>query len=138
MNEVISAILLFVGAAFLLLAALGVVRMPDLFSRMQAASKASALGISCMLLAVAVHFEDLGVTTRSIATIVFFILTTPVTAHMIARAAYFIGVPLWEGTIIDELRGRYNPLTHSLSSGTAKVYEQDESGEARRLESPGA
>jgi multicomponent Na+:H+ antiporter subunit G len=41
--------------------------------------------------------------------------TTPVSAHMIARAAYLSGVPLWEGTLSDEMRGRYDPETHALS-----------------------
>jgi CPA2 family monovalent cation:H+ antiporter-2 len=104
-----------IGAAFGLLAAAGVVRMPDLFMRMQAATKASTLGIGCIVLAVAVHFGELGVTTRALATITFVFLTAPVAAHMIARAGYFVGVPLWEGTIIDELRGHYDRRTHRLA-----------------------
>jgi multicomponent Na+:H+ antiporter subunit G len=46
------------------------------------------------------------VTTRAVLVIAFFFLTAPVGAHMIARAAYAVGVPLWEGTITDELRDR--------------------------------
>ena len=94
-----------VGAVLMLLAALGVVRMPDLFSRMQAATKASTLGVGCMMLAVAVHFADLAVTTRAVLIVAFVFLTAPVSAHMIGRAAYYVGVPLWEGTTLDELRG---------------------------------
>jgi CPA2 family monovalent cation:H+ antiporter-2 len=103
------------GAVFGVLASAGVVRMPDLFMRMQAATKASTLGIGCIVLAVAVHFGELGITTRALATIVFVFLTAPVAAHMIARASYFVGVPLWEGTIIDELRGHYDRRTHRLA-----------------------
>jgi multicomponent Na+:H+ antiporter subunit G len=47
----------------------------------------------------------------------FFLLTAPVAAHMIGRAAYFVGVPLWSGTITDELRGHYDMKTHRLSAG---------------------
>ena len=86
MNEVLSAALMIVGAAFALLAGAGVVRMPDLFTRMQAATKASTLGIGCIVLAVAVHFGEFGVTTRALATMIFVFLTAPVAAHMIARA----------------------------------------------------
>ena len=93
---------------------MGVLRMPDLFTRMQPATKGTTLGIACTLLAVAVHFGDSSVTTRALATIAFFFLTAPVTAHLIGRASFFVGVPLWKGTVIDELRGRYNPLTHDL------------------------
>lgn len=116
MNETLSAALMIIGAAFALLAGVGVVRMPDLFTRMQAATKASTLGMSCMVLAVAVHFGELGITTRALATMSFVFLTAPVAAHMIARAAYFVGVPLWEGTMTDELRGHYDRRTHRLLS----------------------
>src|ERR1044071_7900972 len=116
MNEIISNGLMLTGTTLLLLAALGVVRMPDLFMRMQSASKASTLGIACVLLALAFHFPGVSVNIRVVGTITFFFLTAPITAHLIGRAAYFVGVPVWKGTVIDELRGRYNPLTHHLSS----------------------
>jgi len=104
MSERISAALLVAGAFFMLLAGLGVLRLPDLFMRLQAATKASTLGVGCLLLGAAIHFQDLGVTTRAVLVIAFFCLTAPVGAHVIARAAYAVGVPLWEGTITDELR----------------------------------
>ena len=114
MNELTQAALLIIGAVFLLAAAIGVVRMPDLFTRMQTATKAVTLGIGCILLAVALHMNDLGVALRAFFTVVFFFLTAPVAAHMIARAAYFIGVPLWKETVVDELRGQYDRRTHAL------------------------
>ena len=115
MNEIFSSALMMIGATFALLAAAGVVRMPDLFTRIQAATKASTLGIGCIVVAVAVHFGELGITTRALAIIVFVFLTAPVAAHMIARAAYFVGVPLWEETVIDELHGQYDRRTHKLA-----------------------
>lgn len=113
-SEIASDVLLLVGTTFLLLAALGMVRMPDLFTRMQSASKASTLGIACVLLALSFHFPGISVNIRVLGIIAFFFLTTPITAHLIGRASYFVGVPVWKGTVIDELRGRYNPLTHHL------------------------
>ena len=115
MNELAYITMLMIGGLFLLTAAIGVFRMPDLFSRMQTATKAATLGIGCVLLAVAVYMNDFGVAIRAVSTIVFFFLTAPVAAHMIARAAYFIGVPLWRGTIVDELRGHYDRRTHGLT-----------------------
>ncbi len=115
MNEILSSVLMLIGATFALLAGAGVLRMPDLFTRMQAATKASTLGIGCIILAVAVHFGELGITTRALATVIFVFLTAPVAAHMIARAAYFVGVPLWDQTIIDELHGHYDRRTHKLA-----------------------
>jgi multicomponent Na+:H+ antiporter subunit G len=116
MNEILSAILLLIGSLFMLLAAVGIVRMPDLFTRMQTTTKASTLGISCMMLAVIAHFMDLSVTTRGVAVIIFAFLTAPVGAHMIGRAAYMSGVVLWDKVVIDQLRGRYDRHTHTLGS----------------------
>jgi multicomponent Na+:H+ antiporter subunit G len=116
MIDLIRNILLLVGASFLLLASIGIIRMPDLFQRIQAATKASTLGAGCILAALAVHFQDFGITVRALLVIAFFFLTAPVAAHVIARAAYFVGVPLWEKTIVDELRGRYHTDTHTLDS----------------------
>jgi multicomponent Na+:H+ antiporter subunit G len=90
--------------------------MPDLYLRMSASTKAATLGISAIFLGLAIHFNELGVSSRAVATIIFMLLTAPVAAHMMGRAAYFNGVPLWEGTHHDDLRGRYDEKTHQLSS----------------------
>ncbi|MDR7508238.1 MAG: monovalent cation/H(+) antiporter subunit G [Armatimonadota bacterium] len=126
-SNLASTALMLIGTAFLLLAAVGVTRMPDLFTRMQAATKAATLGVGCVILSVAVHFGDLGVMARAAAVIVFVLLTAPVAAHMIARAAYLIGVPQWDGTIVDELRGRYDLSANILHSRAAQdgVLERD-------------
>jgi multicomponent Na+:H+ antiporter subunit G len=116
MQDIISAVLMIVGTIFMLLASIGILRMPDLFLRMSATTKAATLGVSTMLLAMAVYFDNLGVASRAVATIIFVLLTAPVAAHMIGRAAYFVKVPLWEKTVIDDLSGRYDPNTHTLDS----------------------
>jgi multicomponent Na+:H+ antiporter subunit G len=116
MRDAISLILMLIGAFFMVVAAVGVARMPDLFLRMSATSKSATLGVACVLLAAAVHFNDFGITTRAVATIVFLFLTAPVAAHRIGRAAYFKSVTLWEGTVVDELQGRYDAKTHVLAS----------------------
>jgi multicomponent Na+:H+ antiporter subunit G len=104
LNDLITAFLLVVGGLFMLLGGVGVLRMPDLFMRMQASTKAATLGAGCMLTAVAIHFGDLAVGARALLVIAFVFLTAPVAAHMIARAAYSVDTPLWKGTIADELR----------------------------------
>jgi multicomponent Na+:H+ antiporter subunit G len=122
MNEQFSALLLVIGALFMLLAGLGILRLPDLFMRLQASTKASTLGVGCMLLAAAIHFQDLAVTTRAVLIIAFFFLTAPVGAHMIARAAYAVGVPLlWEGTITDELRDRRRTERQAVPDNPAEL-----------------
>ena len=117
MNELLTSFLLLFGASFMLLAALGVVRLPDLFTRMHAATKSGTLGVSGTLLAVAVYFDDdLGVATRAVLAVVFMYMTAPVAAHFIGRAAYLVGVPMWKHSVADELRGKYDPLTGRLAS----------------------
>lgn len=115
-RDAIEGALLVVGAVLVLIAAIGVVRMPDLLVRMHAMTKAATAGAALMLVAVAVHFESVSVTTRAIAVIVFLFITTPVSAHMLCRAAYFLGVPLWRHTMIDELGSHYDRETHELTS----------------------
>ena len=121
MTDIITAILLLIGGLFMLLGTVGILRVPDLFTRMQAATKTSTLGASSMFLAVAVYFGSLGIVTRALLVIVFLFLTLPVSAHMIARAAYFSRVPLWRGTIIDDLEGAYNRRTHELADVTSRT-----------------
>lgn len=103
MQFIISVVLTVTGTAFVLIAGLGVIRMPDLFTRMSATTKAVTLGVGLLLAAAALHFGEIGVTTRAIATVVFLLLTVPVAAHLIGRAAYSSGTPLWEGTVFDDL-----------------------------------
>lgn len=121
MKDAITAILMLAGGALMLLAAIGVIRMPDLFTRMQASTKGASLGAGLMLAGVAVHFGELGVTTRVVIIIGFIFMTAPISAHLIARASYFVGVPLWKRTVRDELRDRYDARTHSLTSAAIRA-----------------
>lgn len=115
MNIVIFG-LAFLGAFFIFLASIGILRMPDLFLRMSATAKAGTLGVGTLLFATILHFQEFVITSRALATIIFLILTAPVAAHMIARAAYFDGTPLWEGTVRDDLKDHYHLTTHALDS----------------------
>ena len=100
----LTGILALVGASLVLLAAIGIVRMPDLFTRMQAATKASTLGLGCLLAAAAIEIPDSSVVVRALSIGAFVMLTSPVSNHVIARAAYLTKTPLWSGTIVDEWR----------------------------------
>jgi multicomponent Na+:H+ antiporter subunit G len=100
----------------MLLAALGALRMPDLLMRMHATTKAGALGSGLIMLAAAVFFGSAEVWARVLAIIAFIMLTAPVAAHMIGRAGYFVGVPLWGRILRDDLKGRYDTDNHSLES----------------------
>lgn len=116
MQEAIEAAFILLGSALMLIAAIGILRMPDLLTRMQATTKAASLGAGLLLLGAAVHLQEAGVTMRVLATVFFVLLTTPISAHLLSRAAYFLGVELWEGSVRDELRGHYDEVSHSLDS----------------------
>ena len=103
MIEWLGAILLVLGAAFVLVAAIGLVRLPDLLMRMHASTKAGTLGVGLTMLGVITVFASASVVARAVVIIVFVLLTAPVSAHMIGRAAYMAGVDLWSGTVVDEL-----------------------------------
>lgn len=107
MKDILIAFILVAGSGFIFLAALGMVRMPDVFSRMSCVAKAATMGLGLLLLGLAIYFGELGVASRALATIGFVILTSPIASHRIGRVAYLDGAPLWKGTIKDELHGRY-------------------------------
>ena len=98
----LSGGLFFVGATFGILAAVGVLRMPDVFTRMQASTKASTLGLGCLLAAVALRNPELSFVVRAASIAAFMLLTTAVAAHVIARAAARSGAPIWKGMQVDE------------------------------------
>jgi len=102
MIDWISGALVVSGATLALLAGVGVLRMPDVFTRMQASTKASTLGLGCLLAALAIRHPDVSVVMRAASIGAFVMLTAAVSAHVIARAAALTGTPLWKGTLIDE------------------------------------
>jgi len=102
MRDWIAGALTIVGATLALLAGVGMLRMPDLFTRMQASTKASTLGLGCLLTGLAIQHPELSFVIRALSIGAFMMLTTAVSAHAIARAAALSGVPLWKGTGVDE------------------------------------
>ena len=117
MNALIAAVLLLIGTLFCLVAAVGMLRLPDTLIRMHAATKAGTLGAGFILAAQAVEAGELSTTLKVIAVIVFLLLTAPVAAHLIGRAAYHRGIQLYKGTWIDELSTavKKDGDTHSAS-----------------------
>ena len=102
--EILIAVLIVTGAAFALIAALGVLRMPDFYTRMHAATKAGSFGALLLLLAAALYFGTLRAALTSLAVIVFFYVTTPVAAQTLAESAYRRGIKLWDRSLVDRLK----------------------------------
>lgn len=110
MTDIVTAIFWLAGSLLALLAAIGVLRMPDVFTRMQASTKASTLGLACLLFGAALQMGDFASYIRAASIGAFVLMTTPVSGLVIARASYFAGVPLWEGTVLDERSRNGSPV----------------------------
>lgn len=91
MIDIISSVLLVAGALFALVAAIGVVRFPDVLTRMHAATKPQTFGLLLILLGLALRLDSLGDLTFIVVVIVFQLLTAPVAAHMVGRATFRAG-----------------------------------------------
>ncbi len=105
MREVIVAVLVLIGVAFSLSGAVGVVRLPDLYSRIQASSKTITMGAVPALLAVAVgkgFFSQYGV--RALLVAVLLLTVNPAASHALARAAYKAGIKQWPGAVKGDVR----------------------------------
>ncbi|KAB1112784.1 monovalent cation/H(+) antiporter subunit G [Neorhizobium galegae] len=100
----ITALLILGGAGFALVAAIGLNRLPDLYTLMHAASKAGTVGSGLLLLAVGVHAGDLSTFARALAGFFFFVLTAPISAHLLAMAAHKVGYPLCAESVRDEMK----------------------------------
>lgn len=112
MSGALVALLLALGAGFVLLAAVGLLRLPDVYTRMHASTKPATLGVSLIVSALALHTNDLGIAVRSCLVVLFFLGTAPVAAHRLGRAAYRAGVPRWSGTVHDDLRDHAPETNH--------------------------
>lgn len=101
--DVVSAILVIIGCLLALLAAIGLHRFPDVFTRMHAATKPATLGLLLVVVATALHVDTAGSSVKLLLVIALQFLTTPVGAHMVGRAAYRSGVDMTDRTVIDQL-----------------------------------
>ncbi|MBS4059349.1 MAG: monovalent cation/H(+) antiporter subunit G [Bacteroidetes bacterium] len=97
-----------IGAVFILIASIGLLKMPDIYLRMSASTIGGTFGVASMLIAAAIHFFNLGIFLHVVGVIIFLILTVPIGAHLLARAAYIIRLPMWDKTVHDDLEGKYD------------------------------
>ncbi|MDQ4145552.1 MAG: monovalent cation/H(+) antiporter subunit G [Actinomycetota bacterium] len=106
MRDVVASALVLSGVAFVLVAAIGLLRFPDLFARMHAATKAATLGLLLVLAGAALRLTHVGDVAQLVLVAVLMFLTAPVGAHMIARAASRTGEQISPSTFVDELAVR--------------------------------
>lgn len=101
MNELIGSLAILVGAIFLLLAAIGAVRMPDSYNRIQTGTKATTLGLIMVLTGVAIYHP--GWTWKLIVLVYFVIISNPASSHALARAAHRRSIFKTSATVVDQL-----------------------------------
>ena len=103
LQEIFSTVFIAAGAIFIMIASLGILRLPDFYIRMSAITKAGTMGVGLIAIGIAIYFNNLTISTKAFVIITFMLLTAPVAAHIIARAAYKQGIPFWGQNLIDEL-----------------------------------
>ncbi len=102
-RDLLAIIALTIGLFFMFVGVLGVLRLPDAYSRMHAASKCTTLGLTGMLIAAGLHLWTLDVVAKSATVIIFTYIATPIGAHLLAKAAHHGKLLLWDRTLSDEL-----------------------------------
>ncbi|ACJ15982.1 membrane bound hydrogenase, MbxC subunit [Thermococcus onnurineus NA1] len=127
---VIGEVLVLLGTFFYFLSALGLIRMPDVYNRMQTSTKSATLGSLGVIVGVGIwalgtDFGSAAWLTKTIVIAVFLLLTNPISAHALIRAAYKSGIPLWEGSIVD----KYSEHLEAKVKAEETPEETDETGE---------
>lgn len=121
--EITGGILAIGGSIFLFLGSLGLNRMPDAYNRIQTGTKASTLGTILSLTGLFFFFP--GWFGKFMILILFVMITNPISSHVLARAAYFMGVPLTKRTVVDQL----NESINHKDSQLRKIETNTEGGE---------
>lgn len=110
MIEIIASIFLLSGTTFMLIASVGIIRLPDFYIRMSVVTKASTVGLALLLTGIGIYFDTLDIIIKVIAIAVFIVLSSPISSHIIVKAASFIRVPFWDKTdLSDYLKAEETP-----------------------------
>ena len=100
--NIIGFIFIGIGLVFDLFGCLGLVRLPDVYNRLQAATKCVTLGTCSILFGMFLIVGFTAAGMKAILCMLFLLRTSPVAAHALARAAHISGVKLWEGSVVDK------------------------------------
>jgi multicomponent Na+:H+ antiporter subunit G len=133
MNETIGAILIGVGVLFDVFGCIGLVRLPDVYNRLQAATKCVTLGTCLILVGVAVSagFANTPLAIKSLLCALFILLTSPVGAHALSRGAYRSGVPLCAASVADDYAGSPILRAHRTAAHARPAAEDKTDAEAQ-------
>lgn len=104
MNDIIGISIIAVGALFNVFGCIGLVRLPDVYNRLQASTKCVTMGTCLILLGCVISLGSLPAAIKGFICIAFILITSPTGAHALARAAHRSGVELWEKSVVDRYR----------------------------------
>lgn len=101
-KEIISSAFILTGVFFMLVAAIGLLRLPDFYTRMSAITKGATLGMGFIVIGIGVYFNDTEMMLKILAILFFTLVTSPVAAHAITRTAIHKKVTLWKKTNVEQ------------------------------------
>jgi multicomponent Na+:H+ antiporter subunit G len=123
--EWITAILILAGSFFMLVAAIGILRLQDIYLRMHAATKAPSLGAFLLIAGVMLYFRTTWLFIEGFLIILFIFMTAPVGAHVLAQVAHLMKSEKYKKTQIDELEDRHEKRLQALEYLTKKTRQQE-------------
>jgi multicomponent Na+:H+ antiporter subunit G len=121
--EIIGGIVSIGGSVLLFLASLGLIRMPDVYNRMQAGTKATTLGSMLFLVGIAIMHPQWW--SKILLLILFIVFTNPISSHALARAAHFVGVPMSKRSVNDALADANAAASAGAQNGDTTVPEEE-------------
>jgi multicomponent Na+:H+ antiporter subunit G len=127
--EILSSFFIIAGVIFIVISSVGLLRLPDFYIRISVVTKAITLGISLILIGIGIFFNDLVMVTKVMVIICFMMITAPVSAHIIARAAVRNKVPFWGKTLLKE----FQPYLEK-EQAEAKEQKDEEEQEKQKLQ----
>ena len=101
--DIIAIIFVMLGALLMLIASIGIIRMPDIYIRMHATTKSTSLGILFIFVGASLVFAEPGVWIKAILSVIFIFMTVPIATHIIGKVAHIMKIPKWHKTIQDDL-----------------------------------
>ena len=118
-NETIGLTLIVLGVLFDLSGCVGLVRLPDVYNRIQASTKCVVLGTALIVLGAVIWIGTAQAIVKGLLCILFILITSSTAAHALARAAHRSGVELWSGSVVDRYRDDYGRVSGKADEGGA-------------------
>ncbi len=104
MSEIIGVTVVAIGVLFDIFGCIGLLRLPDVYNRLQSGTKCVTVGTCFILAGSLILLESVPGTAKGVICIAFILVTSPTAAHVLAKAAHRSGIKLWDGSVVDQYR----------------------------------